>query len=190
MRTVIVYESVFGNTRQVAEAIAGGIRVSQPGSEVACVPVSGATASLVGGADLLIAGGPTHMRGMSSRMTRRKGAEGEQQKTPGLPLEPGYGDDGLREWFASLGQTGQAGQPAAAFDTRVASRLAGGAARKIGRLLRGHGYRVLAQEGFIIDGSAHGPLRAGETVRAASWGADLVRQVAASSRAADARPAG
>ncbi|HEV8219993.1 MAG TPA: hypothetical protein VGQ05_07000 [Streptosporangiaceae bacterium] len=49
MRTVIVYESVFGNTRQVAEAIAGGIRVSQPGSEVACVPVSGATASLVGG---------------------------------------------------------------------------------------------------------------------------------------------
>jgi hypothetical protein len=184
MRTVIVYESVFGNTRQVAEAIAGGIRVSQPGSEVACVPVTGATASLVRGADLLIAGGPTHMRGMSSRMTRRKGAEGEQQKTPGLPLEPGYGDDGLREWFASLGQTGnpgQAGQPAAAaFDTR----LAGGAAKKIARLLRGHGYRVLAQEGFIIDGSAHGPLRAGETVRAASWGADLVRQVAASGRAA------
>ena len=188
MRTVIVYESVFGNTRQVAEAIAGGIRVSQPGSEVTCVPVAGATASLVGEADLLIAGGPTHMRGLSSRMTRRKGAEGEQQKTPGLALEPGYGDDGLREWFAGLGTTGQAGQTgqpaAAAFDTRVASRLAGGAAKKIARLLRGHGYRVLTQEGFIIDGSAHGPLRAGETVRAASWGADLVRQVAASSRAA------
>jgi hypothetical protein len=185
MRTVIIYESVFGNTRQIAEAIAAGIRVSQPGSVVDCVPVTRATADLVSGADLLIAGGPTHMRGMSSRMTRRKGAEGEQQKTPGLPLEPGYGDDGLREWFAGLGQTSQAGQPAAAaFDTRVASRLAGGAARKIGRLLRGHGYRVLAQRGFIIDGSAHGPLRAGETIRAASWGADLVRQVAASSRAA------
>jgi len=66
----------------------------------------------------------------------------------------------------------------------IASRLAGGAAKKIGRLQRGHGHRVLAQEGFIIDGSAHGPLRAGETVRAASWGADLVRQVAASGRAA------
>jgi hypothetical protein len=118
-------------------------------------------------------------------MTRRKGAEGEQQKAPGLHLEPGYGDDGLREWFTGLGQTGQAGQPAAAaFDTRVASRLAGGAAKKIARLLRGHGYRVLAQEGFIIDGSAHGPLRTGETVRAETWGADLVSQVAATGRAA------
>src|ERR1700747_229389 len=127
MRTVVIYESVFGNTRQIAEAIAAGIRVSQQGSEVACVPGTTATAELVSGADLLIAGGPTHMRGMSSRMTRRKGAEGEQQKTPGLHLEPGYSDTGLREWFAGLGQTGnpgQAGQPAAAaFDTRAASRL-------------------------------------------------------------------
>ena len=39
------------------------------------------------------------------------------------------------------------------------------------RQLRGHGYRILAQEGFIIDGSTHGPLRAGETDRAAAWGA-------------------
>ena len=177
MRTVIIYESVFGNTRQIAEAIAAGIRVSQPGSEVACVPVASATADLVRGADLLIAGGPTHMRGMSSRMTRRKGAEGEQQKTPGLHLEPGYSGTGLREWFAGLEQADPP-RAAAAFDTRVASRLAGGAARKISRLLREHGYRILAQEGFIIDGSAHGPLRAGETVRAATWGADLVTQVA------------
>jgi len=183
MRTVIVYESVFGNTRQVAEAIAAGIRVSQPGSEVACVPVTSATADLARGADLLIAGGPTHMRGMSSKMTRRKGAEGEQQKTPGLHLEPGYGDNGLREWLASLGQADPP-CPAAAFDTRVASRLAGGAARKISRLLRGHGYRILAQEGFIIDGSAHGPLRAGETVRASAWGAGLAGQVASRTAAA------
>ena len=64
MRTVVIYESVFGNTRQIAEAIAAGIRVSQPGSEVACVPVTTATAELVSGADLLIAGDPTHISGM------------------------------------------------------------------------------------------------------------------------------
>jgi ferredoxin len=123
MRTVVIYESVFGNTRQIAEAIAAGIRVSQPGSEVACVPVTTATAELVSGADLLIAGGPTHMRGMSSRTTRRKGAEGEQQKTPGLHLEPGYSETGLREWFAGLEQADPP-RAAAAFDTRVASRPA------------------------------------------------------------------
>ena len=139
--------------------------------------MAGATASLVREADLLIVGGPTHMRGMSSHMTRQKGAEGEQQKTPGVHLEPGYDGPGLREWFAGQGPADPPA-PAAAFDTRVASRLAGGAARKIARLLRGHGYRILAQEGFIIDGSTHGPLRAGETDRAAAWGAGLVSQVA------------
>ena len=49
MRTVVIYESVFGNSRQIAEAIAAGIRVSQPGSAVACVPVTTATAELVSG---------------------------------------------------------------------------------------------------------------------------------------------
>jgi hypothetical protein len=45
---------------------------------------------------------------------------------------------------------------------------AGARAGPIARQLREHGYRILAQEGFIIDGSAHGPLLAGETDRAAA----------------------
>lgn len=172
MRTVIVYESVFGNTREIAEAIAAGVRDRRPGSEVACVPVAIADAGLINGADLLVVGGPTHMRGMSTGMTRQKGAESEQQKFPRLHLEPGFDGPGLREWLDGMKRQDVAGR-AAAFDTRVASRLAGSAAKRIALQLRRRGYRVLAREGFVVDGT-HGPLRSGETARARQWGASLL----------------
>jgi flavodoxin len=65
MRAVVVYESLFGNTRRIAEAIAEGSRSQQPPADVACVPVTEVTAAIVGGADLLVVGGPTHMRGLA-----------------------------------------------------------------------------------------------------------------------------
>ena len=110
MRTVIVYESVFSNTRQIAEAIAAGARAGQPDAEVLCVPVAEVSADLVQAADLLIAGGPTPMHGMSSGTTRRRGAAGEQAKSPGLHLEPGLDGPGLRTGSASWSR--RPGQPA------------------------------------------------------------------------------
>ena len=177
MRTVIVYESLFGNTHKIAEAIAEGIRTQQPDAEVACVPVADGSPALTGGADLLIVGGPTHMRGMSSGMTRKKGVEGEQKKAPDLHVEPGFDGPGLRDWFHGLDQAAGSAS-AAAFDTRAGIRMAGGAAPGIARRLRRHGYRVLATEGYIID-DTQGPLRAGELDRARDWGASLSRQLAA-----------
>lgn len=174
MRAVIIYESVFGNTHQVAEAIAKGIRSQLPGADVACLPVSAGTAAMLKDADLLVAGGPTHMRGLSSRMSRSKGAEGEQKKTPGVHVESGSGGPGLRDWFKGLARPAR---PAAAgaFDTRIDVRMAGGAAPGIARRLRRRGYQVLATEGFIVDGT-HGPLRDGELERAREWGAGLSRR--------------
>jgi flavodoxin len=177
MRAVVVYESLFGNTHKIAEAIAAGIRAAQPDAEVACVPVAEGTAGLLSDVDLLIVGGPTHMRGMSSGMTRKKGVEGERQKTPDLQVEPGYDGPGLRDWFHGLGKPGRLAG-AAAFDTRAGFRMAGGAADGIARRLRRHGYRVIAAEGYIIE-DAQGPLRAGEIDRARAWGASLQRQLAA-----------
>jgi flavorubredoxin len=57
MKALVVYESMFGNTRQIAEAIAAGLAESV---DVAAVEVSEATAEAAEGADLLVAGGPTH----------------------------------------------------------------------------------------------------------------------------------
>ena len=175
MRVVIVYESLFGNTHWIAEAIAGGIMVRQPAPSVTCVAVTDATPSLVRGADLLIVGGPTHMRGMSSRMSRRNGVQGERKKAPEIHVEPGAEGPGLRDWFGGLGKAADEAS-AAAFDTRAAFPMAGGAASGIARRLRRHGYRVLGTQGFIT-GDTRGPLRSGEVARARDWGVSLAGQL-------------
>ena len=68
MRAVIVYESMFGSTKKVAEAIAGGLA---DGAEVSVVPVTSAGAHTLDGADLVVVGGPTHTHGMSRPSTRK-----------------------------------------------------------------------------------------------------------------------
>jgi flavodoxin len=68
MRALVVYESMYGNTRVVANRIADGLRATH---EVTVVPVGEATPELLAGADLVVAGGPTHMHGMSSASSRR-----------------------------------------------------------------------------------------------------------------------
>lgn len=181
MDVLIVYESIFGNTHQVAEAIADGIRGARAGTAVACAPVSAATADRVAAVDLLIVGGPTHVHGMTSSMTRKGAVEGattpdvKKGRTGKHPLDPAATGTGLRDWFHEI-HPGRAGRRAAAFDTRLAYPMAGGAARGIARRLRARGYVLVAHpEGFIV-AEAEGPMRAGELERARAWGASLVTQ--------------
>ena len=68
MRALVVYESMYGNTHEIARNIADGLRTNY---EVTLVPVAEATTDLVAGADLLVAGAPTHMHGLPSVATRR-----------------------------------------------------------------------------------------------------------------------
>jgi flavodoxin len=60
MRAVVVYESMFGDTRQVAEAIGDGLGLK---FEVTVVAVDRLTTDQLRGIDLLVVGGPTHVRG-------------------------------------------------------------------------------------------------------------------------------
>ena len=71
MHVVVLFESLFGNTHEVAEAIADGARTADPTAEVDCVRVAEADLEVVGAADLLVVGGPTHMRGMTSGRAAR-----------------------------------------------------------------------------------------------------------------------
>jgi len=169
MRTVIVYESMFGNTRQVAEAIAEGFG---PGADVAVVPVAAADASALGPVDLLVVGGPTHAWSMS-RPSTRKGTPDYARRSDGvLTLEPGADTGpGVREWLAG---TEWVATWAAPFDTKVKgpSWLTGRASRAIRRALRRHGLLVVAgPESFIVD--RRSVLLPGELERAKAWGARL-----------------
>jgi hypothetical protein len=178
MRAVIVYESLFGNTREIAEAIREGVASADPDAHVLCVRVADATADVVREADLLVAGGPTHMRRMTSRLTRTKGLQSEEKTAANFHPEPGAAGLGLREWFDDV-PPARPRAVAAAFDTRVGARLAGGAARGIAARLKRHGYRLAVPPcGFVVEGT-EGPLRAGELDRAAVWGASLCQFVPA-----------
>ncbi len=180
MDAAVVYESLFGNTRAVAEAIAAGITDADPVARVMVMRVAEAKPGHVATAGLLVVGGPTHNTRMSSPRTRRSGlrsGEKARRKSHGWDVEPGAGGPGVREWLKALPAAREACW-AAAFDTCLSYPVAGGAARPIARSLRRHGYRLAAAaEGFIVTGMG-GPLRDGELERARSWGAALVRQAA------------
>jgi hypothetical protein len=140
------------------------------------VPVAGATAELVAGADLLVAGAPTHLRGLSTAASRRTAAETAAKAGSGLRLDPDAGGPGMRDWLEDIGHRDGL---AAAFDTRVngLAVLTGRASRRIARLLKRHGYRlVAAPQGFLV--CSHGTLLDGE----ASWGRRWGMTLAAASK--------
>jgi hypothetical protein len=85
MDAAVVYESIFGNTRIIAEAIAEGLPASDPGVQVAVVPVAEAAPGKLREPGLLIVGAPTHFGRMPTSRTRR-----------GLAAGPG-----VREWLAA-----------------------------------------------------------------------------------------
>ena len=173
MLVAVVYESLFGNTQAVAQAIAHGIREAAPGTAVECVHTDDASPGL-GQADLLVVGGPTHFLGMPSARSRRvqqqnaeQGAWHHAEAVDERPVPPG-----VREWLASLPMARRA-QRAAAFDTRLGTLMAGSAARQITRALRRRGYNMIDRpHGFTVEDFT-GPLTEGELDRARAWGAEL-----------------
>lgn len=183
MDVAVVYESMFGNTQTIAEAIAAGVREADPQARVAVLPVARATPKDVADSALLLVGGPTHMLGMSKEASRQKAEQtpkddagataGTATPETALNHQP---TRGVREWLDELPDAPR-GQAAAAFDTRLSYPLAGGAARSIGRALRRHGYEIVAKpQGFIVKG-AQGPLRQGEQERAKAWGARVTQEL-------------
>jgi hypothetical protein len=118
MRALVVYESMFGSTRRIAEAVAAGLDKS---GQAVVVGVADAHEGLLTGIDLLVVGGPTQGWSMSRPSTRRGAPLHVAKPESGLTLEPGADTGpGVREWLA---QRGQLALPAAAFDTRVNSRF-------------------------------------------------------------------
>lgn len=169
MKVLIVYESMFGNTHEVATRIAEALAYR---AEVSTVPVGEARADLVTGADLLLVGGPTHIHTMSSKTSRASAVDSAAKAGSDLQLDPDAEGPGLRDWFDGLPTCD--GVAAAAFDTRMdrSAVLTGRASKGIARRLKKHGCTLLtAPESFLVDDHNH--LVAGEADRAAVWAQSL-----------------
>jgi flavodoxin len=170
MRAVVVYESMYGNTHLVADAVASGLR-SDAGDDVTVVPVDAADTAALAGADLVVVGGPTHAHGMTWPSTRRAAVEAAAKPGSGLEVDPDAEGPGLREWFDGVTDLGGR---AAAFDTRVDGPAAftGRASKGIAKRLRRHGCDLVTEPtSFLVTKENH--LVEDEERHAREWGAQL-----------------
>ncbi len=172
MKALVIYESVFGNTKLVADSIAKGME-SQ--FEVEAIEV-GEFQDDLGGVELLVIGGPTHVFGMSRPSTR----EDARKKAAEKGIEPVSKEGGLREFLYGMGTNGY--HPlVATFDTSIKKRWLplGSAAKSAAKRLRRKGYKlVLKPEQFRVGGT-DGPMEDGELQRAEVWGRQLAAEAAA-----------
>lgn len=175
MRALVIHESLFGNTRTIAEAVARGLAEARPDLDVRCLSAAeavGPPATGLEDLDLLVVGCPTHAWGMSSVRSRTAQLAKDRRESPERAHDPDAEGPGVRE-LLPLVAAGAPGVRAAAFDTRLASRFSGGAARRLARALHRGGAVVVGRpEGFVVTGMT-GPLRDGEVERARAWGAEL-----------------
>ncbi|MFN0092739.1 MAG: flavodoxin family protein, partial [Acidimicrobiales bacterium] len=168
VHAVIVYESIYGNTHLIAEAIGRGLAARH---EVSVVPVDEAGEETVAAADLLVVGGPTHAHGLSSHASREAAVEAAHAPETELVLDDDAEGPGLRDWFNTLGR--HSGR-AAAFDTRLGAPavLTGRASKGIARRLRHHGFELVAEpESFLVTKENH--LEDDQAARAEAWGTTL-----------------
>jgi hypothetical protein len=168
VQALVVYESVFGNTAQIADQIGAGLRRHL---SVRVVEVEDAPQLVDGQVWLVVLGGPTHSVGMSRPKSRQQATV--LGRNTGLPPEIGQ-----REWLQGVRFTADAS--AATFDTRLQYRsLPGrpgpGAAAGAQVVLRHKGLHLLAApQSFFVRGT-EGPLLIGERERALNWGEELAR---------------
>ena len=152
MKSLVVYDSTYGNTKLIAEAIAEGI-----GGETRALPVSEASSSDLSSVDLLVVGSPT---------------------------QGGRATPAIKAFLGNIPAAALQNTNTAAFDTRISAKdqgialrtlmgVIGYAAPRIAKDLQAKGGRMAAApEGFIVE-EKEGPLRRGESERAAAWARGL-----------------
>ncbi len=158
MKALVVYDSFFGNTEKVAQAVARGIGAPE---EVTLVRVGSLAPQQLADATLLVVGSPT--RGFRA-------------------------SEATAAFLANLPAGSLQGKKVAAFDTRLTLEAMGPVIRfmfwiKYGKfaapsmaeaLQKAGGELALPSEGFIVMAS-EGPLKDGELERAEAWGKNLIR---------------
>jgi len=175
MRALVVYESMYGNTRHIAEAIAEGLR-----SELATdlLVVTAADDVDLDDVSLLVVGGPTHSWGLSS--ARSRSVAHHDPKHPDHLLDSPSHTSGIREWLHRLPrQPHHLHKRGVAFDTRLdkPKMVTGSAARGIQHGLRAAGFAAFGDSrSFVVTGTA-GPLGSGEIERARQWGEAMGRLI-------------
>lgn len=171
---LVVYESMFGNARRVAETVAETL--GRAGFDVDVRRVADAPSQPR--VDLLVLGGPTHALGMSRAATRatREAHVSSEEDRARVASEPGADTGpGVREYLRRVDLS--PGQPVAVFDTRASTTVRAGASKGIARRATALGGRlVTSAQSFLVTGMT-GPLAPGVEDAARQWGREIARGV-------------
>ena len=162
MKSVVVYESLWGNTAAVARAIAEGL-----GEGATALSTSEADSAALEGADLIVAGSPLLGFNLPTDEMRAGIAANPGPRAP----KPDVSAPSMRAWLSAL-PVGTA--RFATFETRI-WWSPGSVPKHVAASLSAKGFhQVAAPEKFIVSGK-YGPLKDGELDRARAWGATLAR---------------
>jgi len=157
MKTLVIYDSVYGNTEKIARAIGEGL--ASKSEDVKVVSTTEASSSELDVHDLLVIGSPTHGGRTSPDMKEFLGE---------IP------DGSLRNLKVGAFDTRTGGKNQKLW-VRMITGVLGFAAGRIGKVLEQKGGDLVAEpEGFnVID--KEGPLEKGELDRALKWGKGILR---------------
>lgn len=162
---MVVFESMFGNTEQVAVAVADGLQAE--GVPTAVVEVSTAPAVLPPSVDLLVVGAPTHAFSLSRPKTRSEAVrQGADESKAAI---------GLREWLETVRPSADQPVHVAVYDTRATQvrRLPAAAGPSAARLAKRRRFAGVDRPVAFLVADMQGPLVDGEIERATSWGRSL-----------------
>jgi flavodoxin I len=149
MKVLVLYDSEFGNTRQIAETIGAVFE-----GEAEVIRASDAEPAEFARADLLIIGSPTQGGRPTAKVMELLGR---------IPA------DGLTNLRVAAFDT----RVTAVLPLRVLLNLVGYAAPRMARILQARGGSlVVPPAGFIVTGQ-EGPLGPAELARATSWARDI-----------------
>jgi flavodoxin len=156
MKTLVLYDSVFGNTEKIAQAIGAAL------GEVPVCRVSEVTPGQLEGLALLVAGSPTRAfrpTPATSDFLKRLPA-GALQGVSVAAFDTRIAIEDVNNAFLT-----------------IMARIFGFAAAPIANLLKKKGGELLAPpEGFYVK-ATEGPLKDGELERAAEWAREIQRRI-------------
>jgi hypothetical protein len=185
VKAAIVFETMFGTTRLLADAVAKGLAVAgtgaDPGVSVVLANVNrtarigavepGPAGLDLADVDLLIVGAPTHAHGLSTPASRREATAWPNDPNKHVTLDADAPGIGMNEW---LDRVPVVPPYFAAFDSRWshARILTGAASVHLSEILVSRGsWPIVPDESFLISDDL---LVAGEEYRAEIWGERLL----------------
>ncbi len=155
MKTLIVYDSLYGNTKKIAETIGQNIS-----GEVKILPVKDVESSAFAPINLLIVGSPTHA-----------GRPTENVKK----FLQNISDNFLKDKYVAAFDTRASSLDQSWFVKMLINVLGYAAIHIQKKLLQKGGVAIIEPTGFMVKGK-EGPLEDGELARAEKWGRELIQK--------------